>query len=76
MLYVLYYFAFKKRQENIYLLKLVNVKTKRKDARHIHNMSVQKSVVQKIIIIVNNRKISRRFIICYKTLKFLNKIKR
>ena len=39
-------------------------------------MSVQKSIIHKIIIIINNRKISKRFIMCYKTLKFSNKIKR
>ena len=36
MSYVLYCLIFEKTQENIYLLRLANVKTKRKDARHIH----------------------------------------
>ena len=39
-------------------------------------MSVQESVIQKIIIIINNRKILKKLIMCYKALKLLNEIKR
>ena len=39
-------------------------------------MNVQESIIQKTIIIINNRKILREFIIYYKVLRFLNEIKR